>query len=125
MLDFVLHYIHFLQNYSNFERSLWESPLELSPATREAGINYLDQPHRRGPRSLSYFFRTYKAMPKIEQKALELAHGKVLDVGCGSGSHSLYLQNEKGLEVVGIDRSAGAIEVAQQRGVKAFIVNRF
>lgn len=71
------------------------------------------------PVPLSYFFRTYNAMPKIEQKALELAHGKVLDVGCGSGSHSLYLQNEKGLEVVGIDRSAGAIEVAQQRGVKS------
>jgi cyclopropane fatty-acyl-phospholipid synthase-like methyltransferase len=40
----------------------------------------------------------------------------VLDVGCGSGSHSLYLQN-KGLDVKAIDISKGAIEVAKQRGV--------
>ena len=41
---------------------------------------------------------------------------RVLDVGCGSGSHSLYLQ-DKGLNVKSIDISEGAIEVAQQRGV--------
>ncbi|GGH39911.1 methyltransferase [Mangrovimonas yunxiaonensis] len=66
---------------------------------------------------LPYLFRTYKAMPKLEQKALKLAKGNVLDVGCGSGCHSLYLQ-EKGLNVKAIDVSPGAVEVAQQRGVK-------
>ena len=40
---------------------------------------------------LPYLFRNYDEMPKIEQKALQMAKGKVLDVGCGSGSHSLYL----------------------------------
>ena len=54
-------------------------------------------------------------MPKIEQKALELAKGKVLDVGCGSGSHSLYLQNTKQLEVLGVDISRGATQVAALR----------
>ena len=42
---------------------------------------------------VEYLFRTYKQMPKIEQKAMQLAKGKVLDAGCGAGSHSLYLQN--------------------------------
>lgn len=56
-------------------------------------------------------------MPKLEQKALQLAKGNVLDVGCGAGSHSLWLQ-EKGLAVKAIDTSKGAIEVAKNRGVK-------
>ena len=43
--------------------------------------------------SVAYLFRDFKEMPKLEQKALQLAKGKVLDVGCGAGSHSLYLQN--------------------------------
>ncbi len=34
-------------------------------------------------------------MPKLEQKALQLAKGKILDVGCGAGSHSLYLQENE------------------------------
>ncbi|OMP31044.1 bifunctional 2-polyprenyl-6-hydroxyphenol methylase/3-demethylubiquinol 3-O-methyltransferase UbiG [Mangrovimonas sp. DI 80] len=65
---------------------------------------------------LPYLFRTYKDMPKLEQKALQLAKGKVLDVGCGAGGHSLYLQ-EKGLKVKAIDISEGAVTVAKDRGV--------
>ncbi|AXP81737.1 Malonyl-acyl-carrier protein O-methyltransferase [Mariniflexile rhizosphaerae] len=65
---------------------------------------------------LPYLFREFKEMPKQEQKALKLAKGRVLDVGCGAGSHSLYLQ-EKGFQVKAIDISKGAIEVAKQRGV--------
>ncbi|MEM5565384.1 class I SAM-dependent methyltransferase [Psychroserpens sp. AS72] len=66
---------------------------------------------------LPYLFRSYSEMPKLEQKALQLAKGTVLDVGCGSGSHSLYLQ-EKGFKVKAIDISEGAVKVAKQRGVK-------
>jgi SAM-dependent methyltransferase len=57
-------------------------------------------------------------MPKLEQKALKLSKGKVLDVGCGAGSHSLYLQNKIKLEVFGIDHSHGAIATANARGLK-------
>jgi len=66
---------------------------------------------------LKYLFRTYKDMPKIEQKAMGLCTGKVLDIGCGAGSHSLYLQNI-GYEVTAIDISKGAIEVCKLRGIK-------
>ena len=70
------------------------------------------------PILLSYFFRSFDEMPKLEQKALKLSKGKVLDVGCGAGSHSLYLQNKMKLEVFGIDRSPGAIATANARGFK-------
>ena len=66
---------------------------------------------------VSYLFRSYQDMPKLEQKALQLAKGKILDVGCGAGSHSLYLQ-EKGLEITSIDISANAIKACALRGVK-------
>lgn len=65
---------------------------------------------------LPYLFRDYNDMPKLEQKVLQLSKGKILDVGCGGGSHSLYLQ-KKGFKVKAIDISKGAIEVAQKRGV--------
>ena len=39
---------------------------------------------------VAYLFRSYKEMPKLEKKALQLSKGKVLDVGCGAGSCLLY-----------------------------------
>ena len=66
---------------------------------------------------LPYLFRSFDEMPLIEQKALELCKGSVLDVGCGAGSHSLWLQN-KGLQVTAIDTSKGAVEVSTLRGVE-------
>jgi len=66
--------------------------------------------------AVPYLFRSYSEMPPIEQKALELSKGTILDVGCGSGSHSLYLQ-KKGLEVTAIDTSKGAVQVCNLRGV--------
>ncbi|HBY66386.1 MAG TPA: SAM-dependent methyltransferase [Flavobacteriaceae bacterium] len=66
---------------------------------------------------LPYLFRSYKDMPAVERKALDLSFGKVLDVGCGAGGHSLYLQ-EKGLHVTAIDTSKGAVEVSKLRGVE-------
>src|SRR5210317_950493 len=66
---------------------------------------------------IPYLFRTYSEMPKLEQKALDLAYGKVLDIGCGAGSHSLHL-HEKGLDVKSIDISVGAIKTCNLRGLK-------
>ena len=68
--------------------------------------------------SVAYLFRSYAQMPKIEKRALDLSKGKVLDVGCGAGSHSLFLQNERNLDVMAIDISANAIETCMLRGVR-------
>ncbi|KJD32068.1 methyltransferase [Tamlana nanhaiensis] len=66
---------------------------------------------------LPYLFRSFSEMPKLEQQALKKCQGTILDVGCGAGSHSLYLQ-KKGFAVKAIDVSEGAITVTKQRGVK-------
>ena len=68
--------------------------------------------------SVAYLFRNYNEMPKLEQKALQLAKGKVLDVGCGAGSHALELQNERNLEVTAIDISENAVKACQLRGIE-------
>tara|TARA_R110002167_G_scaffold94258_26_gene251827 strand:- start:3083 stop:3799 length:717 start_codon:yes stop_codon:yes gene_type:complete len=66
---------------------------------------------------LPYLFRDFDQMPPLEQQALRLCKGSVLDIGCGAGSHSVYLQ-QKGHDVTALDTSAGAIETCRQRGVK-------
>ena len=67
---------------------------------------------------VSYLFRTYNEMPKLEHKALQLAKGSVLDVGCGAGSHTLELQNERKLDVTAIDISENAVKACQLRGIE-------
>ena len=87
------------------------------PIITETSISDTDQ------MDVGYLFRDFKAMPKIEQKALQLAKGKILDVGCGAGSHALYLQ-KKGYDVTGIDISPNAIKTCELRGLqKAFVKN--
>lgn len=71
--------------------------------------------------SVAYLFRNFAEMPKIEQKALTLAYGKVLDVGCGAGSHSLYLLR-KGLDVTSIDISKNAVKACELRGLKNVVL---
>jgi len=67
--------------------------------------------------SVAYLFRNYNDMPKLEKEAMQLSKGKILDVGCGAGSHSLYLQ-EKGFEVTAIDISENAIKACKLRGLQ-------
>lgn len=61
-------------------------------------------------------FRTMQTMPLLERTALQLAEGRTLDVGAGSGCHALALQ-EMGKEVCAIDISPLSVEVMKQRGV--------
>ena len=63
-------------------------------------------------------FRTEKQMPLLERTALQMATGKILDVGAGSGCHSPTLQ-EAGKEVHAIDISPLSVEVMKQRGVRS------
>jgi len=69
-------------------------------------------------------FRTFDQMPLLEQTALHLAHGRILDVGAGSGCHSCALK-DLGKESLAIDISPWSVEVMQRRGLNAHLTNVF
>jgi len=63
------------------------------------------------------YFSQYKDWPVHYKKAVKLAEGRVLDIGCGAGRISLYLQG-RGVDVVGIDTSPNALKTCRKRGLK-------
>lgn len=67
------------------------------------------------------YFRQYKEWEPLERRAIRAARGRVLDIGCGAGRHALYLQ-ERGLDVTGIDASAGAVKVCKARGLRKVLL---
>ena len=73
---------------------------------------------------LATLFRTYEKMPETERKALDMTRGKTLDVGAGSGCHSLVLQG-RGVDVTAIDISPLSVETMRQRGVKKVVEQDF
>ncbi len=65
---------------------------------------------------VSWLFRDYNQMPKIEQRALDLCRGAVLDIGAAAGAHSLELM-QRGISVTPIDISPLSVEVMKNRGL--------
>lgn len=69
-------------------------------------------------------FRQYDEMPVIEQKALQMACGNILDVGAGSGCHALALQ-DMGKSITAIDISQLSVNVMKEEGVKHVVCEDF
>ncbi len=67
------------------------------------------------------YFADFEKWREHEKKAIEYVKGRVLDIGCGAGRHSLYLQ-KKGLDVTAVDKSPLVVEVCKLRGVKKAMV---
>ncbi|MBA5630060.1 class I SAM-dependent methyltransferase [Moheibacter lacus] len=95
-------------------QAIWDYYYDNSPENlqTETSISELDD------LPIDYLFRNFNEMNLLEQKALELTKGKALDIGSGAGSHSLFLQNEKNLEVTALDISPKSIEISKIRGVQ-------
>src|SRR2546427_5956436 len=65
----------------------------------------------------SHYFAPFRRWLPVERQAMRLARGRVPDIGAGGGRVALHLQ-ERGLEVVSIDVSPGAVDVMRERGVR-------
>jgi len=63
------------------------------------------------------FLAEYRNWPSSERKSMRYVRGRVIDVGCGAGRVSLYLQ-QRGFDVVALDSSPLAAKVSRMRGVK-------
>lgn len=63
------------------------------------------------------YFRSYEAMPSLEQVALKRCAGRIADIGAGAGSHSLWLQ-QNGYDVTAFEVSPLACSVIRARGLR-------
>lgn len=62
------------------------------------------------------YFRTEEEMPELESYALSHCSGHVLEVGAGTGSHALLLQ-EAGLTVTALDIDPTLVQIMTERGI--------
>ena len=99
--------------------------LDFQKHRKAARLRVLSSMFEEDEMPVTHLFRSIREMPVLEQKALQLAKGRVLDIGAGSGCHTLELQ-EKGLAVKAIDISPLSCEAMKLRGVKdAECINLF
>jgi SAM-dependent methyltransferase len=66
---------------------------------------------------ISYFYREPGEFRPYERQALELCRGRVLDVGAGSGCHSLVLQ-QSGCDVTALEIDPVLARILRARGVR-------
>jgi SAM-dependent methyltransferase len=65
----------------------------------------------------AYYRPDHEPLPEIEDRALELCRGRVLDLGAGAGRHALELQRS-GHDVVAVDLLPEAVNIMRERGVR-------
>lgn len=99
--------------------------LDFQKQGKAARLRVLSSMFEEDEMPVTHLFRSVSKMPLLEQKALQLAKGRVLDIGAGAGCHTLALQ-EKGFTVKAIDISPLSCEAMKLRGVKdAECINLF
>lgn len=96
---------------------LVEAMLAFHQGDREARIVVRDDYGDIDEHPIAHFFRSPDQSPALEIKALDLCRGAVLDVGAGSGCHSLVLQG-RGLAVCALECAPELCELMRNRGVE-------
>ena len=102
-------------------RSAWRphglALLDYLAGDRQARVRVLGEDGEEEWVEAAVFFRGPAEFSALEDAALGLCRGRVLDAGAGAGSHALVLQG-RGLAVVAIDIAPEAVEVMRRRGVR-------
>ena len=96
-----------------FEQACWDYYL----GDKDATIKIISNKAEDEIVPIKYFFRELNEMPEIEKIALDLCQGEILDIGAGSGCHSLELI-KKGYIVNALEIKKGLTDLLTQRGIK-------
>ncbi|MCD4730033.1 MAG: class I SAM-dependent methyltransferase [Bacteroidales bacterium] len=96
-----------------FEQACWDYYL----GDEDAAIKIISNKAEDEIVPVKYFFRDLKEMPEIEKMALDLCQGEILDIGAGSGCHSLEL-NKKGHFVSVLEIRKRIAELLTERGIR-------
>lgn len=90
--------------------------LDYQKSERVGRLRVLSSMFEEDEMPVKHLFRKVEEMPMLEQKALQLTKGRVLDVGAGAGCHALALQAQS-IAVKAIDISPLSCEAMELRGV--------
>lgn len=90
--------------------------LEYFNTGRAVEIIERDDGYTNASEGYAAYFLDFEQWPERYRDAVKHVHGRVLDIGCGAGRHTLHLQNQ-GFSVTAVDSSPKAIEVCRLRGV--------
>ena len=95
-----------------FEKACWEYYL----GDKHASIKIISNKAEDEIVPVKYFFRELYEMPQIEKIALDLCQGEILDIGTGSGCHSLELM-KKGHIISALEIREGIAKLLFERGL--------
>ena len=99
-----------------FGQQIYDQHLGLLPDDfREVGER--DDGHMQMYDHPSWYFAPFAEWYPHLQKSMKYVRDRTLDIGCGAGRVSLYLQ-DTGVDVVGIDQSPLAVKVCRERGLR-------
>ena len=74
-------------------KTRWELPSPIISTTAKSDkLRVFSSQFEEDEIPMNQLFRPYDEMPELEQIALQIAEGNILDVGAGSGCHALALQ---------------------------------
>lgn len=96
-----------------FEQAFWDYYL----GDKDATIKIISNKAEDEIVPIKYFFRELNEMPEIEKMALDICQGEILDIGAGSGCHSLDLI-KRGYIVNALEIRKGLAELLTERGIK-------
>ena len=91
---------------------------------KSSTLFFIENKEKRFPIEVSRYFRDFEEFSDLEKKAISLARGDILDVGCATGYHVMALKMRGNVDA--IDVSEHIIKIANEQGIEnCFVADIF